>query len=91
MHLQLLPSFLATDSHSNVDSGPPDRTILQPVPTRTKIKINRFMGVNHPQFNGVGSELIGPAMNLQFPDGKSFAFTVFDDTDNATVENVRPV
>jgi hypothetical protein len=26
-----------------------------------------------------------------WPDGRSFAFTVFDDTDNATVENVRPV
>lgn len=28
---------------------------------------------------------------MEFPDGKRFAFTVFDDTDNATVENVRPV
>jgi len=26
-----------------------------------------------------------------FPDEKKFAFTVFDDTDNATVENVKPV
>jgi len=28
---------------------------------------------------------------LQYPDGKKFAFTVVDDTDVATVENVRPV
>jgi hypothetical protein len=27
----------------------------------------------------------------RFPDGKRFAFTVFDDTDNSTVENVSPV
>jgi len=27
----------------------------------------------------------------QFPDGKSFAFTIIDDTDCATVANVRPV
>lgn len=26
-----------------------------------------------------------------FPGGKKFAFTIFDDTDNATVENVKPV
>lgn len=28
---------------------------------------------------------------LAFPDGKAFAFTILDDTDVATVENVRPV
>jgi hypothetical protein len=28
---------------------------------------------------------------LEFPEGKKFAFTIFDDTDDATVENVRPV
>ncbi len=28
---------------------------------------------------------------VTWPDGKSFAFTVFDDTDLATVENVKPV
>lgn len=28
---------------------------------------------------------------LSFPGGKRFAFTVFDDTDVATVENVRPI
>jgi len=28
---------------------------------------------------------------LDFPDGKKFAFTIFDDTDFATVENVKPV
>ena len=28
---------------------------------------------------------------VTWPDGKSFAFTVFDDTDHATLENVRPV
>jgi len=28
---------------------------------------------------------------MKFPDGKTFAFTIFDDTDNATVENVAPV
>ena len=26
-----------------------------------------------------------------YPDGKKFAFTVFDDTDGSTVENVKPV
>lgn len=30
-------------------------------------------------------------MGIQFPDGKRFAFTVIDDTDCATVANVRPV
>ncbi|MGH8016015.1 MAG: hypothetical protein ACREBV_07485, partial [Candidatus Zixiibacteriota bacterium] len=29
--------------------------------------------------------------NIKFPHGKDFAFTVFDDTDSATLENVRPV
>ena len=28
---------------------------------------------------------------IEWPDGKDFAFTVFDDTDNATRENVAPV
>jgi hypothetical protein len=28
---------------------------------------------------------------LPFPDGKTFAFTIIDDTDGATLENVRPV
>ncbi len=28
---------------------------------------------------------------MQFPDGKRFAFTILDDTDDATLENVRPV
>ena len=26
-----------------------------------------------------------------WPDGKAFAFTIFDDTDNATLETVAPV
>lgn len=30
-------------------------------------------------------------MSIEWPDGKRFAFTVFDDTDLATLENVRPV
>jgi hypothetical protein len=30
-------------------------------------------------------------MTLNLPGDKTFAFTVFDDTDHATVENVRPV
>ena len=30
-------------------------------------------------------------MLLPFPDNKRFAFTIFDDTDLATVQNVRPV
>lgn len=30
-------------------------------------------------------------MNLNFPGNKTFAFTVFDDTDNATVQNVKPI
>lgn len=28
---------------------------------------------------------------MQWPDGKRFAFSVFDDTDNATIQNVKPV
>lgn len=28
---------------------------------------------------------------ISFPQGKKFAFTIFDDTDNASVENVRPI
>ncbi|MBM3286729.1 MAG: hypothetical protein FJY88_05190 [Candidatus Eisenbacteria bacterium] len=28
---------------------------------------------------------------IQWPDGKSFAFSIFDDTDNATVQNVGPI
>jgi len=28
---------------------------------------------------------------MKFPGGKKFAFTIVDDTDNATVENVKPV
>jgi len=30
-------------------------------------------------------------VSVRFPDGKRFAFTIFDDTDVATVENVKPV
>lgn len=30
-------------------------------------------------------------MKNMWPDGKQFAFTVFDDTDHATLENVQPV
>lgn len=30
-------------------------------------------------------------VNIQWPDGKDFAFTVFDDTDGATIERVGPV
>lgn len=30
-------------------------------------------------------------MRLEFPDGKRFAFTIIDDTDVATVDNVRPI
>lgn len=32
-----------------------------------------------------------PTQPIEWPDGKAFAFTVFDDTDNATVERVGPV
>ena len=35
--------------------------------------------------NGNGSS------GLRFPDGKRFAFTIFDDCDNSTVENTKPV
>lgn len=30
-------------------------------------------------------------MNIEYPDGKRFAFTIFDDTDVATLESIRPV
>ncbi len=32
-----------------------------------------------------------PLTDLRFPDGASFAFTVLDDTDDATVENTAPI
>lgn len=34
---------------------------------------------------------MGGNERIEWPDGKRFAFTVFDDTDNATVERVGPV
>ncbi len=30
-------------------------------------------------------------MKIKWPENKDFAFTIFDDTDNATLENVKPV
>ena len=30
-------------------------------------------------------------MSPEFPEGKKFAFTIMDDTDEATLENIRPV
>ena len=30
-------------------------------------------------------------LKIEWPNGHDFAFTVFDDTDNATLHNVRPV
>lgn len=30
-------------------------------------------------------------LRIKWPDGKKFAFSIFDDTDNATVEAIRPV
>ena len=30
-------------------------------------------------------------MKIEWPNGKDFAFTIFDDTDNATLENIKPV
>lgn len=29
--------------------------------------------------------------NIKWPDGKKFAFTIIDDTDNGTVENTKPI
>jgi hypothetical protein len=34
---------------------------------------------------------VGAKQRIEWPDGKSFAFTIFDDTDNATIERVGPV
>jgi hypothetical protein len=34
---------------------------------------------------------LGRIHGIEWPDGKAFAFTIFDDTDNATVERVGPV
>jgi len=31
------------------------------------------------------------AMHVEWPERKAFAFTIFDDTDHATIKNVRPV
>ncbi len=30
-------------------------------------------------------------MRIRFPENKKFAFSIFDDTDGATVDNVRPI
>lgn len=30
-------------------------------------------------------------MKIKWPDDKNFAFTIVDDTDNSTIENVKPV
>ena len=30
-------------------------------------------------------------MSALFPEGRRFAFTIVDDTDNSTVENVAPI
>jgi hypothetical protein len=35
--------------------------------------------------------VVGAGNRIEWPDGKDFAFTVFDDTDLATLENVAPV
>lgn len=34
---------------------------------------------------------MGTNARVEWPDGRAFAFTIFDDTDNATIENVSPV
>jgi hypothetical protein len=34
---------------------------------------------------------VDPTGRVEWPEGRAFAFTVFDDTDHATVENVGPV
>jgi hypothetical protein len=34
---------------------------------------------------------VDPSGRVEWPEGRAFAFTVFDDTDHATVENVGPV
>lgn len=34
---------------------------------------------------------VPPRRSIEFPAGKEFAFTILDDTDDATVENVRPL
>jgi len=38
-----------------------------------------------------GRMSLGRNQRIEWPDGKDFAFTIFDDTDNATVERVGPV
>ncbi len=30
-------------------------------------------------------------MNLKWPLNKDFAFTIIDDTDNSTVQNIKPI
>ncbi|HEY9465282.1 MAG TPA: hypothetical protein VIR54_19445, partial [Vicinamibacterales bacterium] len=37
------------------------------------------------------SKKLGGARELSFPQGAHFAFTVMDDTDDATLENVEPI
>ena len=38
-----------------------------------------------------GEGPVGTNRRVTWPDGRAFAFTIFDDTDDATVENVSPV
>lgn len=39
----------------------------------------------------VGTGQVAMTSAFEFPDGRRFAFTILDDTDDATVENVKPV
>ena len=34
---------------------------------------------------------MGGSKTMKWPSNKKFAFTIVDDTDNATVENIKPV
>ena len=54
---------------------------------------NRRLGTLHPAFGGrKACQLqVSNTRTTMLPDGKRFAFTVFDDTDSATLENVRGV
>ena len=36
-------------------------------------------------------EIDGILISMEFPNNKQFAFTIIDDTDNAEIENIRPV
>jgi peptidoglycan/xylan/chitin deacetylase (PgdA/CDA1 family) len=67
----------AADERPNSSSAVSLRTRRRSAPATPKAGITNHQG--------------GKINTIPWPEGKRFAFTVFDDTDEATLENTRPV